>query len=170
MPQLTLALVSAATAASSSFTLGVTGDVNLSPILRGAAPEYVWGDLLDTTRSLGLMAIQHEGTLAEEHDPNPQTIQFEDPLNYTATYAAAGVDFVSIANNHQFDYGWEGAVRTQATLATTGIAFGGVGATAELVRRPTVVPARRGANAVDVAFFTVVVDECWRWPNGSFYL
>jgi hypothetical protein len=27
-----------------------------------------------------------------------------------------------------------------------------------------------GANAVPVAFFSAVVDECWVWPNGSLYL
>ena len=158
-------------AVDSSFTLGVTGDVNLNPNLpRHTPPEFVWGDLLDTTRSVGLMAIQHEGTLAEKNDPNPQTIQFEDPLNYTATYAAAGIDFIDIANNHQFDFGWDGLARTQATLAQTGIAFGGVGRSAAEVRAPVVIPAMRGRNTVDVAFFSVVIDECWKWPNGSLYL
>jgi hypothetical protein len=38
-------------------------------------------------------------------DDDPETIQFEDPLNYTATYAVAGIDFITIANNHQFDFG-----------------------------------------------------------------
>ena len=87
-------------AASASFTLGLTGDVNLNPQLRhGAAAAYVWGDTIHVTRSVGLMAIQHEGTLAEVNDSDPATIQFEDPLNYTATYAAAGIDFITVAND-----------------------------------------------------------------------
>ena len=157
---------------TSSFSLGVTGDVNLNSQLHGATtpPEFVWGDLIGLTQAVGLMAIQHEGTLAEKRDPRPQTIQFEDPLNYTKTYAAAGIDFISIANNHQFDYGWQGLAATLKTLSATGIAYGGVSSTAEAVRRPVVVPARRGGNTVDVAFFTIVVDECWRWPNGTLYL
>ena len=157
---------------ASAFSLGVTGDVNLNPHLhQGVAPEYIWGDLIRVTQSVGLMAIQHEGTVAEVYDPNPQTIQFEDPLNYTATYAAAGIDFISLANNHQFDYGWHAVSRTLAALQQTGIAYGGLGKTAEAVRRPAVVPAQsQGANTVDVAFFTLVIDECWRWPNGTLYL
>ena len=74
-----LALLHLAHAAA--FTLGITGDVNLNPSLKGSttAPEYVWGDLIKYTRAVSLMAIQHEGTLAGISDPNPQTIQFEDP-------------------------------------------------------------------------------------------
>ena len=161
-----LALLHLAHAAA--FTLGVTGDVNLNPSLKGSttAPEYVWGDLIKYTRAVSLMAIQHEGTLAGISDPNPQTIQFEDPLNYTATYAAAGIDFIAVANNHQFDYGWRGIDGTERTLAATGIAYGGIGRTAAAVRRP--VEVRSGD--VDVAFFSVVIDECWRWPNGTLYL
>jgi len=94
------------------------------------------------TRAVSVMAIQHESTLAEIPDPNPQTIQFEDPLDYTATYAAAGVDFLTVANNHQFDYGYRGVSNTRATLDTTGIAWGGIGATADSVRQPVVVSMR----------------------------
>ena len=75
---------------SSSFTVGITGDVNLNPRLsRDAPPTFVWGDTIDVTRAVSVMSIQHESTLAEIPDPNPQTIQFEDPLDYTATYAGA---------------------------------------------------------------------------------
>ena len=119
------------------------------------------------------MAIQHESTLAQELDNDPATIQFEDPLNYTTTYAAAGVDFITIANNHQFDFGWEGIARTKATLDSTGIPWGGVGEDQAAVRRPVVVPpapAGSARSSVPVAFFSVVIDECWVWPNGTLYL
>ena len=82
-----------------------------------------------------------------------------------------GIDFITIANNHQFDYGFDGLAATQKTLTDTGIAYGGVGASAADVRRPVVLPARPGANPVPVAFFMLVVDECWvrawprRWPR-----
>ena len=109
--------------------------------------------MLNVTQLTDVMAIQHEGTLAERYDPNPQTIQFEDPLNYTATYAAAGINFITIANNHQVDYGWAGLQSTRKTLAQTGIPFGGVGNTAEAVRRPTVLPVEAAdGSLVRVAF------------------
>ena len=155
-----------------AFTVGITGDVNLNPSLKGSktTPEFVWGNLLNVTRAVDVMAIQHEGTLAEIVDPNPATIQFEDPLNYTATYKAAGIDFVAIANNHQTDYGWAGVEATQDVLSRMGIPFGGIGRTAESVRRPMTTMVKSGSTTVNVAFFTVVIDECWRWPNGTLYL
>lgn len=49
-----------------SFSLGITGDVNLNPNLAaGTDPAFVWGDTLRFTRAVSVMAIQHESTLAE---------------------------------------------------------------------------------------------------------
>ena len=157
-----------APSAACAFSIGITGDVNLNPSLKASTtpPEFVWGDLLNVTRAVDVMAIQHEGTVAEIPDPNPATIQFEDPLNYTATYRAAGIDFITIANNHQMDFGWAGVDSTHKILTKTGIPFGGIGRTEESVRRPTLVTS----SGPTTAFFTVVVDECWRWPNGTLYL
>jgi poly-gamma-glutamate synthesis protein (capsule biosynthesis protein) len=162
--------------AMSSFTIGITGDVNLNPEIakHNDTPfEYVWGDLVEITKAVDVMAIQHEGTLAEERDPNPATIQFEDPLNYEETYAAAGIDYITIANNHQFDYGWSGLSRTNTTLLRTKIPFGGVGMTAAAVRRPIVLEPGDNINTntiSPVAFFNVVIDECWKNENGTLYL
>lgn len=156
----------------SSWSLGITGDVNLNPALtpaQRANASFVWGDTIDVTRRVDLMMINHESTFAGIVDKDPATIQFEDPLNYTHAYAAAGIDFISLANNHQYDFGFGGLQKTLASLAGLGVPVAGWprrGAAA--VRRPQVVALPGGGP--EVAVFTLVVDECYRWPNGTTYL
>lgn len=97
-------------------------------------------------------------------------------ISLQATYKAAGIDFISVANNHQYDFGLKGLQRTLSELEQIGIPFGGVGADQAAVHKPVVVSvpaaAEGGAGTVEVevAFFTLVVDECWVNPNGTLYL
>ena len=41
---------------SRSFTIGITGDVNLNPKIRSPEPAFVWGDVINVTRAVDLMA------------------------------------------------------------------------------------------------------------------
>lgn len=78
-----------------SFSLMVTGDVNLNPDL-AKTPHinnftFVWGDMLPVLLDVDLLAINHESTLAGINLDDPDVIQFEDPLNYVDTYGPAGI-------------------------------------------------------------------------------
>lgn len=111
-------------------TLMLTGDVNLFPVLPTNETSnftFVWGDLLDIARSVDCFAINHESTLAEVPDQSPATIQFQDPLDYQQTYLSegVGVDFLTSANNHQFDYEISGLETTLEQLSNLGFPFGG---------------------------------------------
>jgi len=147
--------------------------VNLAPQLppgRVDEPAWVWGDAISFLRGADVLAVNHEATLAGVGDTDPATIQFEDPLNYLDTYGderGVGVDFMAIANNHQFDYHDVGTVTTLTTLRKMNLAHGGVGLTAADVRAPVVV-VRGGRH---IAFFTMVIDECYRYAsNNTLYL
>lgn len=94
---------------------------------------------------------------------DPNVIQFEDPLHYVETYAAVGARFISQANNHQMDFSWRGVNATVGALRS--YTWGGLGATQADVIKPVLVKGE-----VPTAFFTMVVDECWVWPNGTLYL
>lgn len=164
-----LAVVSAA-----NVELVLTGDVNLNPALpasRLADPTFVWGDLLPLLRGGGsrVLALNHESTLAQTSDPDPQVIKFQDPIGYQRTYTAAGVNasFVSAANNHQFDFGLAGLADSMRQMAAFDIPYAGLSTTAADSRAPRLIAAPGGGT---IAFFTIVVDECWVWPNGSLYL
>jgi hypothetical protein len=52
-----------------------------------------------------------------------------------------------------------------AALNKLGIAWGGLGSVSQ-VMEPTVLDSQIGK----IAFFTLVVDECWKNDNGTLYL
>lgn len=163
------------------FSLVVTGDVNLNPDLPATHLtnySYVWGDMLPILKSADLLAINHESTLAGIKMDDPDVIQFEDPLHYVETYGplgagrnffllkidiSSGADFICQANNHQFDFSFLGMSNTVKALNQAGYNWGGLGNTPQDVRSPKIV---KTPGNVPVAFFTLVVDECWKWPNG----
>ena len=50
---------------------------------------------------------------------------FRTPERYVNHLIDAGYDFVSVANNHQMDFGWEGRERTLQVLDSVGLACAG---------------------------------------------
>lgn len=63
---------------------------------------------------------------------NPEACYvFRSPESYGQHFADAGFDFLSIANNHSGDFGYEGRLRTKAVLKEAGIAFAGLAGTDE---------------------------------------
>lgn len=156
------------TLVAGDFSLMTAADVNLNPnVTASLGVEYVWGTFLPTLRNVDLLTFNHESTLAGVDTHNEKVIQFEDPIDYLGTYAAVGVDFIVQANNHEFDFGYSGLNTTIRTLNDkVKVPWGGLGETAAEVRTPRIVTAKDGTK---VAFFTVVVDECWLWPNKTYY-
>lgn len=68
---------------------------------------------------------------------------------------AAGVDFLSLANNHSGDYGSKVLLETIASLKGAGIATAGAGATDAQAHEPAVV-VRRGVRFAFLAFNAIV--------------
>lgn len=56
---------------------------------------------------------------------------FRVPTRYGRWLKEAGLDFLSMANNHTFDFGTAGIASTEATLTNYGIAFSGIADRAE---------------------------------------
>ena len=67
---------------------------------------------------------------------------FRTPPRDAAGLALAGIDVVSLANNHALDYGPEGLRDTIATLDAAGIAHCGAGEDDAVARRPAFLEAR----------------------------
>lgn len=73
----------------------------------------------------------------------PETLGILDDL---------GVDVVSLANNHQMDYGIEASEDTRRLLDSLGIRYGGVGRSLEEARRPVLL--ERGGLQIVFLFFS----------------
>jgi len=76
----------------------------------------------------------------------PKPYNFRMPPRYTRLLSGAGIDIVSLANNHIFDYGKEGLFDTISYLDSAGVRHVGAGRNQEEAYRPVVY--RIGGHAV----------------------
>ena len=92
-----------------------------------------------------------EGALADEGETTKKggkfSYSFRVPTRYGKLIADAGFDFMSMANNHAFDFGLDGVKSTEATLHANGIAYSGIGG-----RRESAIVERNGIRYGFCAF------------------
>ena len=92
-----------------------------------------------------------EGALADEGETTKKggkfSYSFRVPTRYGKLIAAAGFDFMSMANNPAFDFGLDGVKSTEATLHSNGIAYSGIGG-----RKESAIVERNGIRYGFCAF------------------
>lgn len=143
------------------------GDVMLGRLvderLRTVAPAYVWGDTLPVLAQADLRLANLECVLAAGGVPWPgKAFHFRSAPKNIVCLTAAGIDAVSLANNHTLDYGPDAMLETIALLDAAGIRHAGAGADAEAAWAPTV--ARAGGFDVGLVAFT---DNTPDWAAGE---
>lgn len=135
---LALALASLLTGESSAgpVTLVFGGDVALGRAVRGAIVPIGGGDPLGSARPVlsaaDLATVNLETTLWDG-DVSGEGIRLVAPARRGRLLADAGIDLVSIANNHALDAGRAGLESTQRALSEVGVVA--VGAGDRVVRR-----------------------------------
>jgi poly-gamma-glutamate synthesis protein (capsule biosynthesis protein) len=115
-------------------TATVTGHCRCSPsqqLPNGIVPTYKRTGNAGVVRDFLLAA---DLTIANLENPIPDNpswhlsgTQFGGPPKLLGMFNYAGIDWVSLANNHIMDYGGDGIAQTRANLKTAGIPFGGAG-------------------------------------------
>ncbi|MDW8252222.1 MAG: CapA family protein, partial [Myxococcales bacterium] len=132
--------------AASSLVLVAGGDVELAramgqallkdPSLNPLAPLAGW------LRSGDIRFVNLEGPLS---DQKGETMSPRNPLVFTGppvgaeVLARAGIDLVSTANNHAWDYGKSGLLETLVHLDRAGVKHVGTGASLAEARAPVVM-------------------------------
>ena len=106
---------------------------NITPILKSA--DLVMGNLESLISSLGTAAQGKE-------------ITFRAAPEVATGLKNAGIDVLSLANNHAVDYGPEALLDTMDILAHNGIAYIGAGANAAAAHRP----ANFIVNGINISF------------------
>ncbi|MDE6883925.1 MAG: CapA family protein, partial [Lachnospiraceae bacterium] len=105
---------------------------NGGDIAGGIAP-----DLINEMKSVDIMALNNEFPYSDRGTPTP-----EKQFTFRAKPAAVsylgdmGVDLVSLANNHAYDYGEPALLDTLDVLREAGITYMGAGRNLEEARRP----------------------------------
>ncbi len=130
-------------------TLALTGDVMLgrlvAPLLEAEGPRFPWGDVLPLLVGADLAIVNLECVIARGGRPWarwPKVFHFRAGLVGLAALAEAGVDLVTLANNHVLDYEEEALLEMLGHLAAQGIAYAGAGRNRAEAERPALLEAK----------------------------
>jgi poly-gamma-glutamate capsule biosynthesis protein CapA/YwtB (metallophosphatase superfamily) len=156
-PSATPAVTPSAMAASTAtgpgdetLTLAFAGDVHFEEYLAPLARDPHGLDELRTTLgSADLSVVNLETALTERGTPIGKEFHFRAPASALDTLAGAGVDAVSMANNHGADYGAVGLRDTLAARRTSPIPVVGIGADED----EAFAPATLEAKGLKIALF-----------------
>jgi poly-gamma-glutamate synthesis protein (capsule biosynthesis protein) len=115
-------------------------------IPRGVAPDYIWGDALGALAArapeLRIVNLETAVTTSEAHAPKGINYRMH-PANI-GVLTAAGIDAVTLANNHVLDWGEAGLLETLETLEAAGVPFACAGRTAAEAAEPVALAAGPG--------------------------
>lgn len=139
--------------------VAVLGDLMLSGAVEarhlGGDPAAAWGDTLPTLRAAALRVANLETVLARGGVGwgGPQKIcRLRADPRLVGVLTAAGIEAVTLANNHALDYGPAGLLETLDVLAAARIVAVGAGADDEVAFAPVYVTA--GPLRVGLVAFT----------------
>jgi len=127
-------------AASGDITLAFAGDVNfagrVARLLKD--PTTTFGPITSVLTSADLTAVNLETPVTSRGRPQPKTYHFATTPGAFTALRDAGVDLVTIANNHILDYGQTGLADTLAAAKAAHFPYVGAGVDAAAAWAPYV--------------------------------
>ncbi len=153
------------------------GDVMLGRLVNEALREtrldYPWGDTLPIFRQSDWRACNLECAISDRGAPWNRTEKAfffrSDPKNVGVLHTA-GIDAVSVANNHILDFGYEAMADTLAILDAATIRHAGAGPDLEAAIRPALSKVK-GVSLAFIAFTDNQPEwEAGRGVAGVFYV
>ena len=120
---------------SKSFQLAIVGDCMLGrgvdQSLQRQSPAHPWGDTLPLFQGADARICNLECVMSDRGTPwseYPKAFHFRTAAKNVAVLTAAGMNAVSIANNHVLDYGYDALLEMLQVLDAAHIAHSGAGA------------------------------------------
>jgi hypothetical protein len=137
-------------------TLAFAGDVHFTgrtaPLL--AEPGTAFGPIASELSSADLAMVNLETAVTDRGSPEPKQYHFRAPVSAFDAVRAAGVDVVTMANNHVLDYGQVGLADTLDNARRARFPFVGIGRNAAEAYAPYVTTVK-GVKVGIVAFSQV---------------
>ncbi len=101
-------------------TLEFAGDVHFAgrTLKLLDEPDTAFGPIADTLSGADVTVANLETSVTERGTPEPKQFHFRAPASAYQAVKAAGIDVVSLANNHAMDYGRDGLDDTTPTPRT----------------------------------------------------
>ena len=151
-------------------TARVTGHGCCDPVFNdNVVPRYVLtggqGAVRRLFKDAELAIANHEMPTTEAWGFHPSGLRFSGRPDLTRVFTRAGIDWLSLANNHIKDYGTEGVTDTRRILRQHGLSFGGAGVDLEQARRISYLET--GAATLAIIPCLGVVRSAWAGPDTS---
>ncbi|RMH62752.1 MAG: CapA family protein [Calditrichaeota bacterium] len=137
---------------STRLTLYFTGDVTLA----NHFAHYVKDDYAYASRHLSMLKqadiamVNLENPLTRSTEKTEKKFNFKAAPRYVRVLTQAGIDIVTIANNHIYDYGQSGLLETLETLHAARIDYTGAGRHFDEAHHPVIL-RRKG---IRLGFFS----------------
>ena len=149
----------------STITLAFGGDVHFANQLapRLAEPATALAELRPYLATADLAMVNLETAITTRGSEQPKKFHFRAPPTALDAVAGAGVDVVTMANNHAVDYGPQGLEDTLAARDTSPLPVVGLGRDRADALRPAVLTAR----GVRVAFLGATQVPDWTLATWS---
>jgi poly-gamma-glutamate synthesis protein (capsule biosynthesis protein) len=119
-------------------TLAFAGDVHFTGRTRSLLdePRAAVGPFAPVLREADFAMLNLESAVTDRGTPEPKTYHFRAPATAYEALAAAGIDVISLANNHTLDYGQVGLADTLDSAEAAGMPYVGAGRDAEHANSP----------------------------------
>lgn len=134
------------------------GDVMLgrmvNQLLRQVGVDYPWGDTIGLFRAADWRACNLECVISDRGRPwsaTPKAFHFRSDAKNVAVLKAAGINAVSVANNHALDFEYDAMLEMLRLLDRAGIQRAGAGADLAEATRPSISRVK-GRSIALVAF------------------
>lgn len=156
-----------------TFVIAMAGDIMMGttypqPALPADDGKMLFKDVRRILHKADIAVGNLEGTLCDsaenKKDVSEFNYSFRTPLSFAPRLKEAGFDFLSMANNHAFDFGIEGVKSTERALRDIGIKYAGIkGRTdAAIIERNGI---RYGLCAFGHNSYTLKHKELWAVKN-----
>lgn len=143
-------------------TLAAVGDVMLgrgiATLIRERGPRYPWAEVAAVLREADITFANLEAPLTAVGSAQAKDFVFRAEPDSAQGLVWAGIDVVSLANNHTLDYGSEGLLATLEALRSVGVAYTGAGADGAAAHNPVVLTAK-GLRVAFLAYVNVPDDS-----------
>lgn len=151
-------------------TVDLAGDVHFAGRTAGLLthPDTAFGPVAKQLSAADLSIVNLETAVTTRGTPQPKQFHFRAPPAAYDAVKAAGVDVVTVANNHAMDYGRTGLADTLRYAQAAGMPVIGAGADAAQAYRPWITTVH-GVRIAFLAFsqVTELADEWRATPDRS---
>ncbi len=130
----------------------------VNDFLKEGTPDYPWGDTLDIFSSADVRFCNLECAIADGGEPWTKTqkvFHFRSDAKNCEVLKKAGIDCVSLANNHVLDYGYGALLETCDTLRSFHINYAGAG----INKEAAICPAIFEVQGLRIGFLALTDNE-----------